>query len=165
MSAHRLYLLRHGRAEAAAPSGHDQDRELTDEGRHQARAAGLLLARLRSPKASTFCSPLLRCVQTARLVAPDPAPRTHQALRDDSSVEGLLALAREARPDSLLVGHQPSLLALAEALLGAPGPGFDLRVGALAGLERRDARWQLVVLLQPDVTLRLAVPGDSGGVG
>ena len=60
----KLYLMRHGQAEATAPS--DAQRALTAHGVRQATAMGAFL--LAEPPHSVYTSPYLRAVQTTEAV-------------------------------------------------------------------------------------------------
>ena len=158
-----LLLLRH--AEAAAPAS-GGDRELTPHGRAQALAAGQAIGALLSG-GTILHGPLLRCHQTAVLVAegagwPHP-PEERSELNEDAPLASLLDLVRAARPGTVLIGHQPCLAALTDALLrGAAGESpsppaaFDLQPAMLVGLDPTggpDARWSLSLLL-PSETLQ-----------
>ena len=156
----RLILLRH--AEAAAP-GAGGERELTPHGRAQAVAAGRALGAL-LPAGTILHGPLVRCVQTARLVADgsgwatEPSVRTE--LNEDASLASLLDLVRASSPGTVLVGHQPCLAALVDVLLRGPGhdsaalpAAFDFRPAMLVGLDSAagpDGRWALALLLPSD---------------
>jgi phosphohistidine phosphatase len=63
----KLYLLRHATAADMAPS--DAKRELTHEGREEARIAGEALAKLGVRPSHVLSSPLTRARQTAEIAA------------------------------------------------------------------------------------------------
>jgi len=63
----KLYLLRHATAVDVALS--DAERELTREGREEARIAGAALAELGVKVSHILTSPLVRARQTAEIVA------------------------------------------------------------------------------------------------
>src|SRR5262245_26690398 len=83
-TATRLYLIRHG---ATTLSAEDRfagaiDVDLSDEGRRQAKALGTRLAD--DHVVAVYCSPLRRCVDTAKCVA-DPhglTPIVRDGLRE-----------------------------------------------------------------------------------
>ena len=61
-----VWLLRHGDAEPHG-SRSDAERELTDSGEEQSRAAGLALAALGMTFSAVYTSPKVRAWDTARL--------------------------------------------------------------------------------------------------
>ena len=114
--ARQLWLLRHAEAE---PHGtrEDSERRLTERGEHQARAAGIALARLGAEFDAVLFSPKVRAAQTAELAAEGwdqpsascrgctrrwPAASTPRRRSTRSP-----ASAPKAR--LLLVGHEPDL--------------------------------------------------------
>src|SRR5258708_14959043 len=119
----KLYLLRHATAVDVAPS--DAERDLTREGREEARIAGAALAELGVRLSHILSSPLLRARQTAEIAA--------KALKFPGNVEFLEELANNATTTALLkalkpfapageillVGHMPTLSEHLAALIGA----------------------------------------------
>src|ERR1017187_8054270 len=63
----KLHLVRHGTASSVAPT--DAERELTSDGREEARIAGAALAELDVSASYILSSPLVRARQTAEIVA------------------------------------------------------------------------------------------------
>ena len=118
----RVYLCRHAEA---APGDPDELRELTAEGRRQARALGARLAGLAEPPATVLTSPLARARQTAEaIVAGDgrrAAPRA--ALAPGATVDALRGAVAGASGPVAAVGHQPDCSEIAVALTGSD-PGF-----------------------------------------
>jgi phosphohistidine phosphatase len=111
-----VWLLRHAAAQDRAPSGRDEDRELTPEGFARARAVGRGLAALSPPIAIVLTSPFSRARQTAQacatalgLASPHPFAPLLPGTDPSHAVE---ELARGGWPSVLLVGHQPLLGAL-----------------------------------------------------
>ena len=104
----RLWLLRHGEAEAHARS--DAERALTAQGRHEVRqAAQQLMGR---PLELVLVSPYVRAQQTAAVVKDllgfAGMLRTVPWLTPDSAPgEALSELDRYAANEILLVTHQP----------------------------------------------------------
>jgi len=132
-----LYLLRHGAAEAAAKSGRDADRVLTDEGREKVRR---VVRRAREGgmwPALILSSPFARALQTAEAAA--------KALGHEDKIVTSNALIPEAAPEEawdeirthkdqpelLVASHQPLCGALAAFLLNAPTLEIDFRKSAL----------------------------------
>ena len=132
-----VWLLRHAEAEDRAPSGRDEDRDLTPGGLATATAVGRGLAALSPPIAIILTSPFSRTRQTAEacatalgLESPHPfaalLPGTDPARAADE-------LARGGWPSVLVVGHQPLLGALVGLLVfGDARHEIPLRIGAIA---------------------------------
>lgn len=136
-----LFILRHAEAEDAAPGQSDASRRLTGKGRKQAERVGRFIRGLKEQPEAVLTSPLVRAVETARIVA-------DEAKLNDPVIEPFLACgmtpetAREGlhpwrqSPAVLITGHQPDLGALANWLLGvSEGPGVQMKKGALCILE------------------------------
>lgn len=122
----RVYYLRHGQAEAHAPS--DAARELTGAGRQQVmRVAEWLAGQSILP---TLCvmSPFVRARQSAELALATLPPtivlREDTRLTPDESVLGVFSLleACAGHPSILLVGHNPLVSDFIDmAVAGHPG--------------------------------------------
>jgi phosphohistidine phosphatase len=133
----KLYLMRHGPAEAQAASGLDGDRGLTASGRERVRAVAKALVESDEVPAHIATSPLVRAVQTAEIVA--LIARTARAdgeieaveVRRELSPEGkavpwIRTLAAQGRKRVMMVGHEPDMSSIASALLGGRfDQGFD----------------------------------------
>ncbi len=146
MPAHRVYLVRHAKAE---PHGGDDDaRELTPEGRARfVHLAGALRGRLEVSRVVT--SPLTRARQTAELLARAtraPIEQDPRLAPGSSSGRELLDLARESAPGTALVGHNPEI---AEAVAEAAGTSLEVKPGAVAALEVDGRRVGLAWLETP----------------
>ncbi len=153
-----LYLLRH--AHAGNPTrwaGDDDDRPLSDKGRHQAERLGRLLAGTDSAPDQLVTSPRLRAVETAAIVgaslgvAPIVDPRLAGPLYPEI-VEAILTSARPAaRP--CLVGHDPDFSSLLGELIGVDF--IPMRKGAIARVDFdgaiRAGRGTLALLLPPEL--------------
>jgi phosphohistidine phosphatase len=141
----KLYLLRHASASDVAPN--DTERELTREGREEARVAGAALAELGVISSHILSSPLVRARQTAEVAA--------EAMEFPGNVEPLDELANGASTSSLLkalrprasageillVGHMPSLAEHLAALIGAKdAQAFPLGKASVACVELEQLR-------------------------
>lgn len=141
MTAHRVYLVRHAKAEPATGATADAARRLTVEGRRRFHLLlGALGGRLAVHRIVT--SPFVRARQTAQLLA----SATGASIAEDDRLasgasEGpeLLAMVREAKADTALVGHNPEI---AEAVARAAGKDLEVKPGAVAALDvdGRDVR-------------------------
>lgn len=122
-----LVLMRHGVAEDHHPGG-DSARRLTDQGLERAglAAQGLLALGVRADVVVT--SPLVRCVQTAELVAGAAACPLEQdpRLAPGMTTSDLLDMVIE-HPDAgvlLACSHQPGLTYALDDLTGCGQVGF-----------------------------------------
>lgn len=138
----QLILMRHGHAEE---SRDDYARRLTDAGRVAARRAGEALARSGFSPQRVVSSPAARALETAALVA-DACGNTGAVVVDDTlylTEEGayLAALQRLSAElhSVLLVGHNPTLSALARRLGDA---GVELRPAEYVRLSLELDDWQ-----------------------
>jgi phosphohistidine phosphatase len=134
-----IWLLRHGDAEDGSP---DAQRQLTDKGRSQAKAAGSALARLGVELDACLTSPRVRALDTARLAC-EPfglEPETDERLSGGGFDPEELAAGRG---DSvMLVGHEPDF---SDAIARLTGARADMKKGGLAALDSGTRR----VLLRP----------------
>jgi phosphohistidine phosphatase len=145
----QLWLLRHGEAvpHDAQP---DDERELTERGRDQSRAAGRALAKLEVEIHLCFTSPKVRALETARLACAELGvePVVHQPLASGFDREDALELLAAAGPDQrvLIVGHEPDF---SQIVHDRAGGDVALKKGGIAGLRMLGSRGELVVLLRP----------------
>ncbi len=139
---HLLMLLRHAIAEESSPSGTDEDRRLTGEGKRKLREVVAGMRALELPVELVLASPLRRAVETAEIVADGfgstAALDLMPALAPGEGPDAVLAaLAGVGRPSGIvMVGHEPDLAALASTLLtGTPGlVHMTFRKAGLAGI-------------------------------
>lgn len=138
-----LYVIRHAWAgeygDPAWPD--DSQRPLTEEGRERfARLVHQLAQRDFAPELIAT-SPLVRCLQTAQIVAeglpnrPDVVPRDE--LVPDSDLEGLLRWTnrKASRCEQLAwVGHAPDVGRLTAALIGDAKGWIRFAKGAVAAV-------------------------------
>jgi len=138
-----LYIIRH------AWAGHygdpewpdDRRRPLSDEGRERfTRVVRALVERGFAPEL-VATSPLVRCRQTADVVASEtpgnPKVVTRQELAPGSDLGGLLEWTREAageRDEVAWVGHAPDVGQLAAALIGDAQGWIRFAKGAVAAI-------------------------------
>ncbi|MDT0310096.1 histidine phosphatase family protein [Streptomyces sp. DSM 44917] len=118
----RIVLLRHAKADW--PQVSDHERPLAERGRKDAPAAGRWLAGAGVSPELTLCSTATRARDTWKLFAPE-LPRRPRTVYDDrlyeASLGELIAVINEtdeAVHDLMLVGHNPGIHALADALAG-----------------------------------------------
>lgn len=151
----KLYLVRHAAASDIAPS--DAERELTKEGREEARVAGAALVKLGAKPTQMLTSPLARARQTADIIAEqlafDDEVAVFNELCNGRSTAVLVSALRqfEGARSMLLVGHMPSLADHLAVLIGAGNTaGLSFGKGSVACVEmaelapgKGELRWLL----------------------
>jgi phosphohistidine phosphatase len=130
--ARRLIIVRHAVAAQDAPGGGgDRERQLTERGEEDARAAGRRLLAADIGVDRILCSPAARTRATAQLIAEvigvvpgciDYEPAIYNAGRDQ--LLDLIAGVPTEVNRLMLVGHNPGLSDLADALSPEPMPGL-----------------------------------------
>jgi phosphohistidine phosphatase len=155
----KVIFLRHAEAEAeAAGSGGDEQRQLTRQGRKDAKLAAQAIGRMGEVVDAILTSPLVRARQTAK--SPPrcwaskcgkknrwPPPGNAKTLRSR-----LQALGEDGRQTIVIVGHSPSMEEMLSIYV-ALSPQADIRLGkaAAAGIEMPlagDGKAQLEWLLK-----------------
>lgn len=118
----QIMILRHAKAEAESRAG-DFARCLTDSGRQQAGQVGAVLLEQKLIPQSIYSSTAKRAIQTAELVCEqlmidkhDIAQRDELYLADPETFLSLLHGITDRIARVLLVGHNPVLEELVEAL-------------------------------------------------
>jgi phosphohistidine phosphatase len=144
-----VHLLRHGVASDTSPTGHDDDRPLTDEGRRKLKAAAAAFRKaIGSELGRIVASPLVRAQQTARLVAEECRLAEAGATEIETSSDLVHAVPAGVPIDTLiepaladdchsilLVGHEPQLGSLLARLVTGIDASIPLRKGMLVGIE------------------------------
>lgn len=136
----KLWILRHGEAELRKTTDHE--RELTQQGRKEAQAAGQSLAKHAGAGLVVLASPYRRAQQTAEAVLQE-LRRPVTALQtvpwctpDDDPVAALDHLALHQETELLLVSHMPFVSALAGLLAeGNVYAGPPMHTASLVELE------------------------------
>ena len=156
-----LYVMRHGPAEDAAPSGRDFDRGLTMPGRELVAQAAQRLSQARpAPLPRILSSPLVRARQTSEIVRrfvcpPDTPLELHDDLQpQDAPPLTLLHDIVATGIDTLLVGHQPSVEYLVRSLALQPRLSLPsgFRTAMIVGLALEGApsgTWTPHLVLDP----------------
>jgi phosphohistidine phosphatase len=146
-----LVLWRHAEAEPGEP---DLGRRLTSKGLKQAERMGEWLDRHLPDGARIISSPADRAQQTA--LALKRKFKTVDEIAPGASVTGVLSAAGwpEAREPVLVVGHQPTLGAVAAFLLSGEEANWAMKKGAVWWLSNRDRGGS------PAVVLRVAIGPD-----
>lgn len=131
----RLFVVRHGRAGAAAT---DAERKLTRDGADGVRRVARRLAKMGERTDAILCSPLTRARETADILAAElgmPPVIVSPALASGSPVAAILGAIREnaSRQALMIVGHNPEFGDLAVMLAGKDGP-LELAAGQVVCL-------------------------------
>lgn len=119
----RIFLLRHARAAWPQPGGRDFDRPLDDHGFAEAELVAVKAADRHPPPDLVLSSTALRCRQTADAI--------HRAFGEDieiSAIDSLynapldiyleVLMGQKQAGSVMIIGHNPTLEELLEALLG-----------------------------------------------
>jgi phosphohistidine phosphatase len=119
-----LFLIRHARA--VEQSAHDWERPLLPAGRKEALAVGAALKKAGVGFDAIACSPLVRAVETATLIAVELGYEgglvIDSALAPDGAPSTMLSLAERLAGERIaLVGHEPSMGNFLSALVGRSG--------------------------------------------
>lgn len=129
-----LILWRHAEAEAGFP---DLERALTEQGRRQAANMAAWLAARLGPATRILVSPARRAQQTAAALGRDF--ETVAALAPGAQAASVLAAAGwpDGRDVVVVVGHQPTLGAVAALLLCGAEQPFAVKKGGIIWLSHR----------------------------
>lgn len=121
----RLFLLRHAKAAWAKPGEHDFDRPLTAAGIADSRSIGAQMKALGLVPERVLCSTALRAretwqgVSTGLGIAEDSASYLDDLYSTDAAGHLEIAQRAPASESVMLVGHNPMMEDLAEALAGS----------------------------------------------
>jgi phosphohistidine phosphatase len=142
-----LLLLRHAKAENAAPGSSDINRTLNERGKKEAQAIGTFIRKQSLTVALVLCSPAARARETAELFL--AAAEVTANVRYDQRIYeagprqlvGVISEVEEDKSAVLLVGHNPAM----EELLGAlTGRGEPMATGTLAKIDFDFDQWSRV---------------------
>jgi phosphohistidine phosphatase len=141
VSTVKVYLVRHAQADSDVPEGLDDGaRPLTGKGRHAVEKHFRGLQRRMGGVALVLTSPLVRAVQTAQILSLvqdlDVPLRVHRSLLPDMPVGSQERLLEEHRNEDLvLVGHNPSIPAMAAHLMQLAQFPRSVPTGTVIALE------------------------------
>ncbi len=134
-----VYILRHGKAEAARPGMGDADRRLTKKGREDIAAAGRWMAAQEIRFDLIAASPLTRAQDTAAIIAESLGDKdrlvTWEILAPGGNTDAVCHKIGkyEENRSILLVGHEPLLSALISRIItGNENAAIVMTKGALA---------------------------------
>jgi phosphohistidine phosphatase len=139
-----LFLLRHAKAENAAPGSSDINRALNERGKKEAQAIGAFVRKQNLAFELVLCSPAVRARETAELVL-SAAEVTANVRYDQRIYEAgprqLLDVISEVEANQsavLLVGHNPGMEELLRSLTGKAEP---MATCTLAQIDFNFADW------------------------
>lgn len=150
----KVFLVRHADADADIPEGlGDEARALTSKARQSIAAHFAALAeRIGMPKL-VLTSPLVRAVQTASILTfalgYEGPLRAHRSLLPDMPVGAIDGVLNEAEDGLVLVGHNPSMTAMAAHLLGMQNFPKPVNPGTVIALDRDGATSKLLFYAPP----------------
>lgn len=129
-----LILWRHAEAEDSSP---DMARELSEKGRLQAQKMAVFLQQHLPANTRILVSPATRTRQT--VAALTDKFTVVNSLAPNASAHAILQAARwpQSSEPVLIVGHQPTLGAVAALLLGSAEASLSIKKGALWWFSRR----------------------------
>lgn len=145
--ARHLFLLRHADTSKDPGVNHDRDRPLTDQGQADAMRVGRWMRQQSMRPQAILSSPAVRAGQTARLVCeelglPEDRIEWEDTIYEASPADLVRLLDARSEVESiLLVGHNPAMEGLLEALCGVVPHGPDGKVltpGSLARVRAPD---------------------------
>jgi len=132
-----IYLIRHSDSEKSSSSKKDFDRELTEEGKEKIKTAAEGWKHLVKSFDIIVSSPLMRAVQTAKIVA-----EVFEYKKDiiiDKRISGgrktddLIELANSLSGEEIaFVGHEPDFSNHVSNLISSSGAFVDFKKGAIA---------------------------------
>jgi phosphohistidine phosphatase len=143
-----LILWRHAEAEDSLP---DMGRVLTAKGHRQAEKMAAWLKTRLPDDARVLVSPAKRTQQTAAALSKDFT--TVKDISTGASVDEVLAAAGWPNADGavLIVGHQPTLGAVAARLLAGQDTSWSVKKGAVWWLSVRQTEVILRAVVSPDL--------------
>jgi phosphohistidine phosphatase len=134
-----VYLVRHAWADWPPGQFADDERPITDEGRSRFRRMVKKLSRRGVAPATVATSPLVRCRETAEIVAErigGAAIVELAALAPDGQLDEVAGwLGQQASEEIALVTHAPQISRWAAALIGGDGEQIRFGKGAWARID------------------------------
>jgi phosphohistidine phosphatase len=142
-----LLLLRHAKADNAAPGSSDINRTLNERGKKEAQAIGTFIRKQNLTVELVLCSPAVRARETLEFVL-SAAEVTANVRHDQRIYEAgphqlleVISEVDEHKSAVLLVGHNPGMEELLRELTGREEP---LSTGMLAKIEFNLDVWSKV---------------------
>lgn len=159
----KLYLVRHAIAEDSAEYEDDSLRPLTEKGREKMKRIAAALKDLGAAPDLIVSSPYVRASQTAAILAKELKYKEELAYSDSlvpmGEPDDMIGEINEKYTvdELMLVGHEPSLSALAGVLLaGRADIAIDLKKGGVCCLSVDDLRYDRKAILEWLITPKIA---------
>lgn len=159
----KLYLVRHAIAEDSAGYEDDSLRPLTEKGREKMKRIAVTLRELGVAPDLIVSSPFLRARQTADILAKElkysGEPAHSEFLVPMGEPNDMIGEINEKHPvdELMLVGHEPSLSALAGVLLAEKAEiAINLKKGGVCCLSVDDLRYDRKAVLEWLITPKIA---------
>jgi len=119
----KVTVIRHANAQDVSSTGRDGDRSLLKKGREQAMSVAALMMRGGDLPDVVVSSPLLRCVETSKIITDRlnlPAVLTERRLSCGMQPHEAMDVLRDYQEYEhvCLVGHEPDLSGLIASMLG-----------------------------------------------
>lgn len=136
-----LYIVRHGIAEDHSPTGRDEDRALTEEGREKMKEEARGLKRLEPAVEHIFSSPLVRARQTAEIIGAELKMKIDLLKvlapgHSPAEVCDALKPYKNKASGIVVAGHEPDCSELVSYLLDSPRAiNVDFKKGAICLVE------------------------------
>lgn len=160
----KLYLVRHAIAEDSADYEDDSLRPLTEKGREKMKKIAAALREIGVQPDLIVSSPYVRASQTAVILAKALKYREEIAYGDSlapmSGTDDMIGEISEkyTADELMLVGHEPSLSALAGVLLaGNTDIAIDLKKGGVCCLSVGNLHYDRKAVLEWLITPRIAI--------
>lgn len=138
----KVFLVRHGDADAEVPEGlGDEARALTAKSRQVLVSHFASLAEHMAGIDLVLTSPLVRAVQTAQILSSilkhEGLLHAHRSLVPEMPVGAIESVLRhKTGAGVILVGHEPSMGAMAAHLLGIPTWTKRVHPGTVIGIDK-----------------------------
>ena len=140
----KIFLIRHGHAVDAAEQLSDGERYLTKKGRRAVREVGRALRKAGVAFEAIVTSPLVRAVQIAELIAEQTefagVVEVLPSLLPIGPIETSASVIQQRAQTIAVVGHEPSISALAGLLIGT-GYFPSLRKAQVICIQGAQAVW------------------------
>jgi phosphohistidine phosphatase len=136
-----VYVMRHAEAVEGSDTLLDEWRYLTEKGRSAAEKMSSEIAKIGPKPRLTVTSPLTRAVQTAEIAAEKACRKNvvvaSELLLPGADISELITYLKGCSDAKrvMVVGHEPQLGSLVEALLGRQDEAISLKKGACVALE------------------------------
>ncbi|MFO7447400.1 MAG: phosphohistidine phosphatase SixA [Ignavibacteriaceae bacterium] len=157
-----IYFIRHGDAERPSSSTNDFDRKLTKEGKNSLKIAAVKWKDIIHSFDYIVTSPLVRAVQTAKIIA-EVFDYEDEIIKDDKlagggKTEDIIEIANALDGENIaFIGHQPDFSHYVSDLISINGAHIEFKKAAIAKIyfhNRMELTKGMLELLIPPAILR-----------